>query len=352
MHTCTECAEIFMNKKNLNKHFKNTHATSSYLCTTCGKRATSRGNYVKHLRTHDTSYTPGFKCDFCSHRARDNWHLDKHMLSHFKNSDCKSLNSPLCNFSAMTVKVSLTEIRVGDVCSSLYRMTISKGEDGKESGAPNDVLVDDIAALDDIGVCFKQLGLEDSDWSDWLQISSIMDLSPYSGFMSWVGYEKVEDKEVFQVCIQEKVRSETCNAVIFIENGGDDISNDICEEKQPAAAETSAQEGFEICKAIVLETAGFAVRNFQNSKFPCDKCDGNFKDNTHLNEHRVRMHTGPTPCMICNVVYPDKHSASIHQRTCSRRCPYDHCSFQSRHKHTYLKHLRGHEKLLRRFSAS
>ena len=118
MHTCTECAEIFMNKKNLNKHFKNTHATSSYLCTTCGKRATSRGNYVKHLRTHDTSYTPGFKCDFCSHRARDNWHLDKHMLSHFKNSDCKSLNSPLCNFSAMTVEVSLTEIRVGDVCSS------------------------------------------------------------------------------------------------------------------------------------------------------------------------------------------------------------------------------------------
>ena len=85
-----------------------------------------------------------------------------------------------------------------------------------------------------------------------------MELSPYAGFMSWVGYEKVEDKEVFQVCIQEEVKSETCNATEkLIGNLGDDIS----EDKQPAQ-EITAQEGLEICNAIVLETVGLAVRNF------------------------------------------------------------------------------------------
>ena len=128
-YNCTECAETFATKAYLNKHFKNTHFTSSYLCTNCGFKTSTRANYVRHLRIHDKSYTPGFKCDFCPHRARDNWHLDKHMLSHFKDTNCKSLLSPLSNFSSVTVKVSLTQFQVYGVCRSLYEMTIYKGED-------------------------------------------------------------------------------------------------------------------------------------------------------------------------------------------------------------------------------
>ena len=388
---CTECTQNFMNKMCLDKHFKNNHVTSSYLCTTCGKRSSSRGSFMKHLRIHDSSYTPGFKCIFCSFAARDNWNLDKHMLSHFKDSDCKSINSPLSSFSKMKVEVSLTEFQVGNVSSILYEMTIHKKDD--QDMGPANIPADWKHTVDDIADSFNQLGLEDSDWSDWLEMSSILGLHPFASFMSWVGYKNDGDKEVFQVCIQEQVDQQSYKTgneeSVFIENLVNDLSNVVCVEKLAASKDSVDGDGLQICKAIVLEVAGVVVSDGSDDlsnvvpdekldapevsvdglqicqaivlelagkavgkpKFTCDICDRIFKDSAHMKEHKERMHMEPTPCMICNVMFPDKHSASSHQKTCSRRCPYDHCSFQSRHKHTFLKHLRGHERLLRRFSS-
>ena len=62
------------------------------------------------------------------------------------------------------------------------------------------------------------------------------------------------------------------------------------------------------------------------SKYRCDLCEKSFKDRTHLTEHIVSMHSEPTPCLICNLVYPDKQSAISHQKMCTRRCPFDHCA--------------------------
>ena len=45
-------------------------------------------------------------------------------------------------------------------------------------------------------------------------------------------------------------------------------------------------------------------------KFQCDVCDKGFKDNAHLKEHKVRMHSEPTACMICNAIYPDQISTA------------------------------------------
>ena len=84
IYNCTECAESFDTKRCLDQHFRTVHVTSSYVCSTCGYKNSSRRNYMKHLRSHDKKYSPGFKCDFCSFAAKDNWHLDKHTYSHLK----------------------------------------------------------------------------------------------------------------------------------------------------------------------------------------------------------------------------------------------------------------------------
>ena len=39
---CIECAEEFTSKLPLDKHFKNVHATSSYICSSCGFRPASQ----------------------------------------------------------------------------------------------------------------------------------------------------------------------------------------------------------------------------------------------------------------------------------------------------------------------
>ena len=366
IYNCIECTETFATKTCLNKHFKNTHFTSSYLCTYCGYKTSTRANFVRHLRIHDKSYTPGFKCDFCDHRARDNWHLDKHMFSHFKDTNCKSLLSPLSNFSSVTVKVSLTEFQMYGVCSSLYEMTIYKGEDvgvGHDVGAGVDDGVDDgvdaglvdhlleeRSPADQMVACFNQLGLNDSEWADWLDISSIMRLTPFMGFLSWVEYQADDGKEVFKICTEEKADDMLKNIITtneFIEN----LFIDVC-GAQEHANKTVGSEGQGICEDIILDMVSDVVRDVQVlPKYCCEVCNRGFKDNAHLNEHRARMHQEPTNCMFCNVTFPDKHSASLHQRSCTRSCHYVHCSFQSRHKHTFEKHLRGHEKMLRRFSS-
>ena len=341
---CIECEETFGKKTTLNEHFKSVHVTSSNICTSCGYKLSSRHNFVRHLRIHDKNYTPSFNCDFCSHKARDNWNLDKHMLSHFKNTDCTSLNSPLNKFSSRKFEVALTEFVLDGVVSSMYRMTVYES-DKQEEDLEN--VIDWSEAADHITASFGQLGLADSDWAEWLEISSIMGLRPYTGCLSWVVHHDSEaGSEVFEICTQEynddtAVKEIDHHAFQEIENSGEVL------EYQGEA------EDHETVNVLPLEEdeniAGGDI-DVQQLKFSCNFCEKSFKDNAHLSEHKARMHSEPTPCMICNVVFQDKHSASSHQKTCSRRCPYDNCSFQTGHKFRYMKHLRGHEKLLRRFS--
>ena len=110
-YSCVRCSETFTSKTYLDKHFKEIHATSSYDCRICGYKTGTRNNFVRHLRIHDGSHCPSFKCDFCEFNAKDNWHLEKHLLSNFKDTNCRSLNGPLCTFCAMDVAVSVAEFQ-------------------------------------------------------------------------------------------------------------------------------------------------------------------------------------------------------------------------------------------------
>ena len=181
------------------KHFRTTHVTSSYLCSTCGYKNDQRRNYIKHLRSHDKQYSPGFKCDFCAFKAKDNWHLDKHLLSHFRDTNTKNLNGSLSTFCPMSVDVCLTEVQIHNLCNTTYKMTIGK-PDPKHNSA-------EIKEVDwtDFSESFSQLGTADSDWKDWLQMSADLGLGPFESFMSWSSYCKEDEKEVFKVCVQEKV---------------------------------------------------------------------------------------------------------------------------------------------------
>ena len=181
---CIECAEEFTSKVSLDKHFKIVHATSSYICSTCGFRTGTRNNYMKHLRCHDRNYSPSFKCDFCNFKAKDNWHLDKHSLSHFKNTNSKNLNTPMATFCAMKVEVSLTEFQFSGICRSMYEMSITRaaGDLTPVDPTPVDPKVDwDLAAVSSLD-CFGNLGLCKTDWAEWLEISNCLGLGSVQGF--------------------------------------------------------------------------------------------------------------------------------------------------------------------------
>ena len=98
LYNCTECAESFQAKAEVDKHFRSTHLISSYECSTCDYKSDNRRNFVKHLRSHDNNYIPGFKCDVCSFNAKDKWHIEKHKMSHFKDTNTKNLNGPLSTY--------------------------------------------------------------------------------------------------------------------------------------------------------------------------------------------------------------------------------------------------------------
>ena len=231
---------------------------------------------------------------------------------------------------------------------------------------------------DHIVASFNQLGLNDSEWAEWLDISCILRLTPFMGFMSWVEYHVDDGKEIFRICTEEKADDTLKNLITtseFIDNLFDDVcgvqehgdtsfrsdSLGICEDiimdllsaAVRDVTDESDSDGLGICEDIILDLVSDAVRDVPVlPKYCCEVCNRGFKDNAHLNEHKARMHEEPTNCKFCNVTFLDKHTASFHQRSCTRRCPYLNCSFQSRHKHTFEKHLRGHEKRLRRFSSS
>ena len=136
--------------------------------------------------------------------------------------------------------------------------------------------------------------------------------------------------------MQEKVDTDSQVDLDFIES----LFNYVCCD-EPIQEVIYSDEVDEVCGSVVSAK--------KVCKFSCEACGKSFKDNNHLTEHRDRLHSDPASCVVCEVVFPDKFSAICHQKTCMRKCPYQHCDYQNKHKHRFLKHIRGHERQLRRF---
>ena len=175
-----------------------------------------------HLRIHDKNYNPGYPCDFCDYKTKDNWHRDRHMLLHFKDTDVKSLNVQMPLVSRKNIQVLMTEVKIGNLRSTLYKMTLT--DNTVEDTIDDSDDVDWDKAATELKDSFKQLGMQDGDWSDWQQLSSVMGLSPFEGFMSDIVYEKQEAKEIFSVSLQE--RSDLTEEEIVSKDDIEDLMNE------------------------------------------------------------------------------------------------------------------------------
>ena len=194
-HKCTECEEIFSTKVSLDHHFKMSHVTSTYLCSHCGKVCGTRNKYMNHLRIHDEKYISKFKCDVCDFKAKSNWHLKRHRSLHFQNAKSLRLCAPLATASYMQFEVSLTELYVDGFCNGVYEMNLlPKFKDHVVEKEASDKI-----NLEEFYESFEKFGMSDEDWSDWVSVSNMLQLSPYEGIVSWVGYKK-DDTECFRIC--------------------------------------------------------------------------------------------------------------------------------------------------------
>ena len=345
--SCTECTEKFKTKRELNVHFKNSHQISKYTCSKCGKEFTTRNKFIIHLRIHDTNYVPGFKCDFCSSRSKDDWHKQRHMMTHFKDTNVKSLNAPLEKFGKKKIIVSSVMSINQNILNSMYMMTIKDENCAKDSDL-EDFPVDWPKVDEHLAENFQQLGLSDSDWSDWLAISNVLNLSPFENCMSWVHYSKEGNTEEFIITTQERIQIDTnlfFNSMESCEPAGMQLL-----DQDVAVIESNlCSDGMKISDQLVDEIVCAVLLSVDNRKFRCDICGKIFADNAHIKKHKLRMHGVSIPCSRCHVYFSDKQAALLHQRTCLHKCTFPDCSYQTKHKHDFVKHLKGHEQLLRRF---
>ena len=89
----------------------------------------------------------------------------------------------------------------------------------------------------------------------------------------------------------------------------DTLYGDVCGDK--VCLENGSMESYEICKELIDDLIDKVILEKKPpTKFQCDICERGFKDNTDLKEHKVRMHSEPTACMICNAIYPDQISTA------------------------------------------
>ena len=343
---CTECEEIFGSKKDLDTHYGAFHFSrnSSYLCSHCGKQFYRRSIYLVHLRIHDKNYVPAFSCDFCDFKTKDNWHLERHTLHHFRDTDVKSLNVRMPSVSKKNVQVSLTEVVSGSVCSTLYEMTLMNDESFIDTVEPVDY-IDWDKKEGEMWDSFRQLGMSDVDWSVWQNVSCILGLSPFEGFLSDIVYKKEDKTEFFLVCFQE--RQDPTESVLA---NHDPVFTDI-NAVRPEEKTSGDNSVFmlEMLNKIVDGVVIIAERLLISNRFACENCGKSFDDNAHLKEHKGRMHSEDVSCVVCGVNFPDKFTAVVHQKKCLRVCTFPNCQYQTKHKGNFLKHQRGHQRMLRRF---
>ena len=87
--TCSACKENFQAQKDLNKHFRSEHQTSSYFCVLCPKPTSFKfkNSFKRHCQLkHNKSHTATtFKCSWCRYQATQKTNLKRHIQRLHKN---------------------------------------------------------------------------------------------------------------------------------------------------------------------------------------------------------------------------------------------------------------------------
>lgn len=80
-YPCTKCFSKFSNMESLQQHIYTTHPR--YICNICQKVISTKKNYKRHLKEHNSR---SYSCDLCIKNFKRLEHLNRHMIiSHSKN---------------------------------------------------------------------------------------------------------------------------------------------------------------------------------------------------------------------------------------------------------------------------
>ncbi|XP_063385269.1 zinc finger and SCAN domain-containing protein 12-like [Cydia fagiglandana] len=84
---CNMCQKKFVSLRGLQRHSKMKHSTQVrpqriLICDYCGSQWNNRTNFVRHLKSHQRSYSTNLECDVCNTEFRTPDALNKHKRTH------------------------------------------------------------------------------------------------------------------------------------------------------------------------------------------------------------------------------------------------------------------------------
>jgi len=92
-----DCHWKFVQKGELNAHYKCHEVEKKYLCDTCGYAAHTPYHLKRHYKVHTGERK--FQCEYCTYRAGNRTHLQRHMRIHIGS---KPFKCPYCSYSCNT----------------------------------------------------------------------------------------------------------------------------------------------------------------------------------------------------------------------------------------------------------
>ncbi|KAL7012759.1 hypothetical protein ACKWTF_015025 [Chironomus riparius] len=99
---CKICGKKVRNGQDLKFHIKQFHENPrSFKCEICEKGFFDKGNFKKHLKTHDKNRDKAYKCDRCNYSSDNKAHYKQHQASHARWDEKvgkNALKCPKCSF--------------------------------------------------------------------------------------------------------------------------------------------------------------------------------------------------------------------------------------------------------------
>ena len=379
---CGDCGEVFMGKRVLLKHIKDSHTMPSYQCSSCLKQFKSRNHYRRHLKIHDQ--VTAVACPYCS----KTFAFPSYKARHVNRVHMKKLKTAQMEQMDMTeneVQIEIIQNEEKHLGNFFWKF---------EAVFPNI----EKSKTSSYQQFYNSLGLYSlEDWNDWMLVSRMLGMSfradaSNDGFELAVvqdpnGTEKVicvgntvlhtpltvfSAEYLVRIMVLEMAdKAVTLSSFGVVESGTDDDVVHGIEDNienvlsMPMSVNPPAQitepEGGMIGETVEMDTVevvdveeGSGISNDDKAKatnpmnkavLSCDHCGASgFRNRWFLKRHIAQMHLGSIKCEICSNVFIDKFHFLQHSKTCFYWCDWSGCNFHEKRKSRVVGHRRSHER--------